>query len=471
MKSINASDIVQSIRNSHLLKILLIGFLVLLLQIPIARIRGVIRERQQTRNGAVGEVTGKWGGKQSIIGPAVVVPYVKRWAEPDRDGNPQPRSAVVHATFLPEILKVSGTIESELRYRGIFEVPVYRLSLVVNGHFSRPDFAEWVIEPDDVLWDRAYLYLRISDARAITEQSTVSWNDDELEFLPSIGEFGGNQPGIHAKLKDHMAGERFDFAFPLRLNGSVGAYFAPFGRETDVVLESNWSAPSFQGAWLPTDRIVKSDGFRATWNIPFLGRNYPQSWRSSSNPEGAIASSLFGVDMISPVDHYRMSHRSVKYQFLFLVLTFAALWLFEIRVNTRIHSVQYLFVGAGMCLFYLLELSLAEHLGFIAAYAIASAAVILLITAYSVAVLKTVKRATIIGAVVALLYMYLYVLLMIEDYALAIGSIGLFFVLATIMFLTRKVDWYALGYSTGPQPSVEESQEAVPNTNEEGGRT
>jgi len=471
MKSINASDIAQSIRNSHLLKILLIGFLALLLQIPIARIRGVIGERQQTRNGAVEEVTGKWGGKQSIIGPAVVVPYVKRWTEPDKDGNPQPRSAVVHAMFLPETLDISGTIESELRYRGIFEVPVYRLSLVVNGCFSRPDFAEWEIDPDDILWDRAYLYLRISDARSITAQSTLSWNDAELGFLPSTGEFGGNQPGIHARLKDHLNGERFDFSFPLRLNGSVGAYFAPFGRETEAVLESNWSAPSFQGAWLPTDRIVKTDGFRATWNIPFLGRNYPQSWRESSNVEGAIASSLFGVNLISPVDHYRMSHRSVKYQFLFLVLTFATLWLFEIRVKTRIHSVQYLLVGAAMCLFYLLELSLAEHLGFVAAYAIASAAVILLITAYSVAVLKTMGRAIIIGAVVTLLYVYLYVLLMIEDYALLIGSIGLFLVLAAIMFLTRNVDWYAMRYSTGSTPSVEGTQETVPDRGEKGGLT
>ncbi len=459
MNNIETSGIGQSIRSSHLPKILLIGFLVLLLQIPITKIRGMIREREQTRSGAVREVTDKWGGNQSIAGPTVVVPYVKRWTEPDKDGKPQPRSQVVYATFLPETLKIAGTIESEVRYRGIFAVPVYRMSLDINGRFSRPDFGDWAIEPNDILWDRAYLAVRIADARAITQQAALSWNDDELAFLPSTGEFGGNQPGIHVKLKGHLTGGSVDFSFPLALNGSVGAFFAPFGRETEVTLCSNWNAPSFQGAWLPTNRAVTSDGFEATWNIPFLGRNYSQSWRSSSNPEKAISESLFGVKMISPVDHYRMSHRSVKYQFLFLVLTFAVLWLFEIRVETRIHSVQYLFVGAGMCLFYLLELSLAEHLGFVAAYTVASVAITVLVTSYSAAVLKSIKRALVVGGVVTLLYAYLYTLLTIQDYALLVGTIGLFFVLATTMFLTRKVDWYSLTNSALATPPDEREQE------------
>lgn len=241
-----------------------------------------------------------------------------------------------------------------------------------------------------------------------------------------------------------MDNRSFDFSLPLELNGSIGAFFAPFGRDTEVQLSSNWSSPSFQGMWLPASRTVNRDGFQATWSIPFLSRDYPQNWRFWSNFENVISLSLFGVDMISPVDHYRMSQRSVKYQILFLVLTFVTLWLFEVLVKVRIHPVQYLLTGAGMCLFYLLELSLAEHFGFILAYTIASAAIVILITSYSAAILKSTKRALIVGAVVTLLYLYLYILLMIEDYALLVGSIGLFIVLATIMFLTRKVDWYSL---------------------------
>jgi inner membrane protein len=222
----------------------------------------------------------------------------------------------------------------------------------------------------------------------------------------------------------------------------VGAYFAPFGKVTEVTLESDWTAPSFQGTWLPTDRNFSDSGFTATWKVPFLGRNYLQSWRYTKY-EDIIPSTVFGVDLISPVDHYRMSERSIKYQLLFIFLTFAALWLFEILSRMRIHFIQYFLVGAGMCLFYLLEISLSEHIGFIGAYITASAMIILLITLYSITILRTGSRAAIMGAVVTLLYLFLYILLTIQDYALLIGSIALFFILALIMFLTRKIDWYS----------------------------
>lgn len=464
MNDVKLSGIIQSIRSSYLVRMLLIGFLIVLLQMPIAKIRALIGERQHTRDGAVEEVRAKWGSDQSIIGPRVVVPYVRRWIEIDREGNTQPCSATEYATFLPETLKITGEVQTELLYRGIFEIPVYRMSLEVGGRFSRPDFAEWAIEPDDVLWERAYLSVLISDARAITKQSVLSWNGALLEFLPSAGEFGQGRRGIHAKLRGFLNGETFYFSFPLDLNGSLGVRFAPFGRETEVQLTSNWSAPSFQGAWLPTRREVRTAGFDAVWNIPFLGRNYPQCWLSSSSVEEAVSHSLFGVNLATPVDHYRMSHRSVKYQLLFLALTFAVLWLFEIRTKKRIHSIQYLLIGAGMCLFYLLELSLAEHLGFIAAYALASAAVVALIASYSVAVLKSVKRAGIVGVALALLYIYLYVLLMIEDYALLIGSLGLFFMLAGIMFLTRSVAWYTVrgnGVSESWEEPAKEKEDGI----------
>jgi len=447
MTDIRKDSILESLKSSHLLKVLLIGLLILLLQIPIFRIRGIIKEREQTRQEAVNEVTAKWGASQSLIGPTIVVPYVNKSLLVDRRQQP-PRPAIEYATFLPESLKISGIVKSEPRYRGIFEIPVYRMSLALSGSFSRPDFSDWSIDTNDILWERAYLCLRISDARAMTKTPVFSWNNEPLAFLPSTGEFGGNQQGIHAKLANHLEGQSFSFSISLELNGSIGAFFAPFGRDTEVQVSSNWCSPSFQGTWLPIERSVSQDGFEATWNIPFLSRNYPQKWQSGSNLENTVSSSLFGVNMISPVDHYRMAERSVKYQILFLVLTFATLWLFEVLIKIRIHPMQYLLTGAGMCVFYLLELSLAEHFGFVLAYAAASAAIIILVASYSAAVLKTAKRAIVVGVVVTLLYVYLYVILMIQDYALLVGSIGLFAALAAIMFLTRKVDWYSLTTGT-----------------------
>ncbi len=347
-----------------------------------------------------------------------------------------------YATFLPETLDIAGTIDSEVRYRGIFLIPVYTMSLTVNGRFSQPDFSEWGIEDDDVLWDRAHLSLGISDARAITDQAVLTWSGGERGFLPGSGEAGGRRPGIHASLKQALEGEAFDFSFVLALNGSEGVFFTPFGRETKVEVTSNWTDPSFQGNWLPSQRTVDGDGFEAAWSIPFLGRNYPQQWTSVADFEGAVESSQFGVKLLAPVDHYRMSLRSVKYAALFLVLTFVTIWLFEVLGSARVHPLQYLLIGAGMCVFYLLELSLAEHIGFVPSYIIASFAIVGLIAAYSMAVLERALLASIVGVVTALLYAYLYVLLRNQDYALLIGSIGLFVAVAAVMYVTRKVNWY-----------------------------
>jgi inner membrane protein len=444
MDGVQKHGFLESLKNSHFVKILLIGFLILLLQIPIYQIRRVIDERKQTREDAVKEVTEKWGQSQSLIGPSIIVPYINRSYQPGNQRQRQFDSNIEYATFLPEQLKISGKLDSQLLYRGIYGISVYKMSVQAGGCFLHPDFSEWAIDPNDILWGRAYLSLGLADAGAMTKSPSLLWNNKQMDILPSAGEFGGNMEGVHVKLADDLNENTFNFSFSLEFNGSVGAYFVPFGRDTEVQLDSDWNSPSFQGTWLPVNRTVDGNGFKATWNVPFLSRQYAQQWLSFPGPGQNISNSKFGVDMISPVDQYVMSQRSVKYQVLFLVLTFATLWLFEVLAKTRVHPVQYLLIGAGMCLFYLLELSLAEHIGFIRAYIIASVAIIALITSYSAAVLKASRRAVIVGLVVTLLYIYLYVLLMIEDYALLAGSIGLFITLAAIMFLTRKVNWYSL---------------------------
>jgi inner membrane protein len=232
---------------------------------------------------------------------------------------------------------------------------------------------------------------------------------------------------------------------PLALNGSVGVYFTPFGKSTEATLESNYPHPSYQGNWLPTDHSTTDTGFRATWSIPFLGRNYPQSWSTENSFAEVVQSSRFGVELTTLVDHYRMAERSVKYAMLFILLTFATIWLIEVLARVKVHPIQYLLLGGALCLFYLLELSLAEHLGFPAAYAIASVAVIGMVTAYARAILHRPARALIVGGGVTLLYVYLYILLINEDYSLLIGSIGLFVILGAIMYSTRRVDWYEVG--------------------------
>jgi len=242
----------------------------------------------------------------------------------------------------------------------------------------------------------------------------------------------------------------------LSLHGSGELSIAPVGSQTRFDIESNWTEPSFQGNWLPAERKVTEDGFEAHWSVQLLGRNYPQNWVGRDLYADQIERSFVGVRFLAPIDHYRMAFRSVKYEILFLILIFMTLWLFEVLSDTRIHAIQYIFVGAAMCLFYLLELSLAEHLGFVWAYGIAGLLVCALIVGYSRAVLKTTGRASMVGGVLAMLYVYLYMLLVNQDYALLAGSLGLFVALAVVMYLTRNVDWHALS-AFAEEDAIEES--------------
>jgi inner membrane protein len=420
--------------------------LALALLIPISMISGLVSERQERRDGAVSEVSSKWGGVQSITGPVLVVPYQHRWRE--GSGNQQvTRSEIRHAIFLAESLRVKGAIDAEIRQRGIFSVPVYGLELALEGEFARPDVSQLGIDPGAVDWQRIQLAVGISDVRAIGRETFASWDGRDLSFLPGTGAFSDAGTGIHLVVEFPEQAQLVEFSVPLSLNGSAGLHLAPFGRNTSVELESDYAHPSFQGNWLPAERSVSSSGLSASWSIPFLGRNYPQAWKTEISMSDAIAASRFGIGLIDPVDHYRMAERSVKYASLFIVLTFAALWLIEVLAGLRVHPIQYLMLGGALCVFYLLELSLSEHLGFPLAYALASVAVVGMVGAYSLSVLHRARRALVVAIGLSLLYAYLYILLMNEDYSLLIGSLGLFAMLGAIMYTTRRVDWYAVSAS------------------------
>lgn len=439
-----AERTIASMRRSQVARVVLVGSLVLLLKIPIAMITELLTERQTRHLDAVQEVTSKWGKLQVITGPVLTVPYKHRWTEVGKRDQKVVHTEVRHATFLPDRLHARGEMAGEVRYRGIFSVPVYRLRADVEGEFSRPDFSGWGIDPTDVMWDRAQVSVGISDPRAIQEQTRLTWNREQIAFLPGVGDFPSvSSAGIHAPLTGHLRAKSFTFSFPLALNGSVGAYLVPVGRDTALILTSNWSTPSFQGGWLPAHRTVSARGFEAAWNIPFLGRDFPQAWMSVTDLRKTIESSRVGVDLVVPVDEYRLASRSIKYAGLFTFLTFASIWLVEVLAKLRVHPIQYLLLGAALSLFYLLELSLSEHIGFGMAYLLASFSVVGMVIAYSKVIFKTTRRATIIGLVVAALYGYLYILLNNEDYALLVGSVGLFVILGLIMFLTRRVNWFS----------------------------
>jgi len=429
---------------SPTVRLLSLMAMTLVLMVPLLLIDFTISERRGRRDSAIQDVSAKWGLSQQVAGPALIVPYVNRWIEPAVQGRPAvERSETRFATFLPTKLNIKAAVQTEARSRGIFSVPVYRLTSTLEGDFGRLPWSDLGVDPANARLDHAALVLGISDVRAIGEQPTLTWNGATAAFLPGAEHLAGAGPGIHAPIA-LTAADRYHFSFTVTLNGSVGLSFTPFAEMTTVTMTSPWQHPSFTGNWLPTERTVSDAGFQATWAIPFLGRNFPQQWTSAESPDKAVVASVFGVDLIDPVDHYRMAERSVKYGGLIILLTFATMWLIEVLAKVRVHPIQYLMLGAALCLFFLLELTVSEHLGFPTAYAIAASAIIALVSAYGVAILGRARRSAVVATGVTSLYGYLFVLLTNEDYALLIGSIGTFVILAGIMFLTRRVDWYRL---------------------------
>jgi len=230
------------------------------------------------------------------------------------------------------------------------------------------------------------------------------------------------------------------FSLELNLNGSQGLNFIPLGRETNVNLASNWASPSFKGVFLPDSREVTDNGFKADWKVLHLNRNYPQEW--AGNAPSSVGESAFGVELLIPVDEYQKSMRSIKYAIMLIALTFLIFFFVEVLNSRRIHPIQYILVGLALCIFYLLLLSISEHLNFNKAYIISSIATILLITAYTKTVFKSNRLTSLQSLVLVILYGFMYLLIQLEDYAILIGSIGLFIVLAIVMYISRKIDWY-----------------------------
>jgi inner membrane protein len=441
----------------QILRILGILFLVFLLQIPVFQIDSLIDERRTTRHNAVAEVTHKWGRLQVLEGPLILVPFVEnveRYEGTVRKLEPK----TFYATFLPEHFDARVKIDSEIRYRSIYGIPLYRARIKLKGDFDREKMIAAAGDAN-LQWDKARLVIAMADPKSVQKESSLTINGERVTLEPGTGAGMDGKSGFHAPLNLDDPLQQSAFELTLALGGSDGFYVAPVGRHSSIHMESDWKDPSFQGNWLPSERTVNEQGFHAAWEIPYLGRNYPQSWLyNGTEQQRKLRESVVGVDLVFPLDTYGKTERSIKYELIFIGLTFVGFWLFEILSGIRIHPMQYLFVGGAICLFYLLLLSLAEHAGFIAAYFIAAAMVVSLVTAYARIMLQSRGRAVLAGGGMAALYLYLLALLQEQEYSLLAGSIGLFVILAAVMYLTRNINWYSpskLNSADGEAPELD----------------
>ncbi|MDP2089866.1 MAG: cell envelope integrity protein CreD [Flavobacteriaceae bacterium] len=428
-------------KNNLLFKTALIIVIALLLLIPTAMINDLIYERENTQQLAVEEVSSKWGAEQTLTGPILSIPYykyIKQYSKKDSAEKIIQIKEYIH--FLPDVLDVNSSLKPEKRYRGIYEIVVYNSNIQFSGKFNSIELSNIDIPIKDILFDKAFVTIGINDLRGIEKQIDLNWNKENVSFNPGTVTNDIVNSGINADVKIGINDKTsYEFSFNLDLKGSQLLHFIPVGKTSDFKMESVWNNPSFNGAFLPDSRNVSESGFNAHWNIIHLNRNYPQVWVGSNH---SVKDAAFGVDLLLPIDNYQKSTRTIKYAILFIALTFMVFFFVEILNKKFIHPIQYILVGFALIIFFSLLLALSEHIKFNYAFILSAILTLILITGYVKAILKSNNLTFLISGVLAILYTFIFVIIQLQDYALLIGSIGLFIILGIVMYFSRKIDWY-----------------------------
>lgn len=449
------------------IKLALMAAIMLLLLIPIAQIKGLVDERHDRHQEVIEDIAASSSTEQLIIGPILVQPYTQKvavWKTDSKSGKREleEKEKEGELYFLPASLQVDVNLSNETRSRGIYEAQIYHADTRLKGSFSIPEnFGLTHIE--DYQFHEAYLLASVSDMRGIESAVKLSLDNQQIEVFPGPNNTSFRQ-GIHANIPAlSLAGSPdLPFELSLKLQGTTSLEIVPMGKETKVKLQSDWPHPSFMGRFLPLAREVSPEGFSAQWEMSFFSTNIPaysQECFEKAQCSG-LKSNRFGVTFVDPVDLYVKADRAIKYAVLFVLLTFAGVFLFEVLKRLRVHPIQYALVGLAIAMFYLLLMSLAEHLSFVLSYLISAISCAGLIGTYVGHALRSALRGLYFGLGLMFLYALFYGLLSSEDYALLTGSILSFGVLAIVMLTTRQLDWYKLGEQLEPFATKERATHA-----------
>jgi inner membrane protein len=425
-------------KNKLVIKAFFIGFLILALLIPTFFIMFLVTDREQRRKEVVQEVSSKWAGAQTVIGPFLMIPY---YEEQTNKAN-QVITNKKYLYLLPDELNINGKILPQIRHRSIFKVPVYNSSLQMTGKFkiAKPD--KLPVAMAALHFEDAVVCMGITDFKGIGENLQLKWNDIACNFETGLPDIDWMKEGISNPLKltaDELVNGTSNFSINLSLKGSESLYVTPLGSNTKVHFESEWPNPAFDGKYLPDTNTVSNKGFAADWKILQFNRSYPQYFTNSSHY--SIAESAFGINLLQPVDAYGQTMRSVKYAVLIIALTFFVYFFLEIYYRRSVHPLQYILIGFALVIFYTLLLSISEYLQFAQAYLISAAATVLLISWYTKGIFKQWPIVLLFAFILSLLYIFIYVIIQLQDDALLFGSIGLFVLLTIIMYFSRKVNW------------------------------
>ena len=434
-------------------KIVLIFVLVLLFLIPISLIKSLIHDRKNYQREAIASITEPLGGNTEMQGLVIAVPYRHYRETFDAKGNRHTEVETRHIIFAPDTYSLDVSVQPYYLTRGIFKVPVFNGQIQIASSFRHFDCSYFNIPEKDVLPQEAVLIIGLSNTKNLTSQPKLRLNGKELALSPikydAVSPFSTS---VYYNLSELTLAEAAELAGTIDFQGGENIRIHPIAADNVIKMTSDWTSPSFSGGWLPKTREISDKGFSAEWNVAGLSTVYPKSWLS----ESSFTSEAINVSFIVPVNAYKKTERSVKYALLFLIIPFIALLISEVFSKKKIHPIQYCLIGFADVLFYLLLLSVSEHLSFDVTYLICAASVCAATFFYATAIFAKPKWGALLSGVQLVSYIFLYGTLQAEDYALLIGSIGLFIVTVLLMFITRKIDWYTLN-----QPSAQDTDEGT----------
>ena len=420
------------------LKLLLIAGMCVAFFIPQLLLKNLVSERKSTESDAESEVFEKWAGPQTVTGPVIKVDY--SWVE-GKDEKKEYRTKVI----LPELLDVKGDVKTKHLKRGIYDFSVYETALDITGQFKLPKDFEKLQGDYEWHFEKVKIVVGLPNLRGLSDNVALNLGGTTYDMMAETGNLKGLS--CEVDLSQLLEGEHLDFSLVLPFKGSGDLMFAPVGQTTTVSLTSDCVTPSFNGYYLPDERQVTDTGFQAEWKVLAINREYPQVLDDSflklyEYGSTTFDESTFGVELKVPVEQYLQTDRAIKYAFLIILLTFAAVFFVEMRKAKPIHPVQYLLIGIALIVFYTLLLSFSEHMNFGLSYLIACVMTIAMIVVFMASITKDKKTALGIGLLLVVLYAFVYVLLQLESYALLVGSVGLFIILGIAMFATQKIEWY-----------------------------
>ncbi|MQP25712.1 cell envelope integrity protein CreD [Flavobacterium sp. LMO8] len=410
-------------------KMIMVGILTIILIIPLALVQELIVERSVRQKEVISETTSKWGNSVYFYGPILKVPY----KDPMSGANN-------YGYFFPETLnnKTEVTMVKPLE-RSIYKSNVFTTKMQFNGKYNNPNFGSKGIPSENIYWNRAKIIIRTTNLKSLKDEVKIKIGNQNLAFESVANATNDSIESLETNYFDYKSLQnKCQFNFDISFNGSKQIKMVPIGKTTDAKMTSNWNSPNFNGNFSPISREITDNGFEANWKILHFNRPFAQNYFEVLPELGKYA---FAVDFITPVDEYQQNERASKYGFLVIGLTFLIFFLIQSISKINIHIFQYSMIGIALIMFYTLLISITEHSTFSFAYLIAGASVIIMISLYSISILKDKKFPMFIGASLSVLYTFIYVIIQLEDYALLVGSIGLFLILAAVMYFSRKIEW------------------------------